>query len=663
MSSIEPAVGNLADLGEGEVLLPGFVSRESGGLFIDLLALAPLTLEFHDPVLRFVERVFTAGTRFADLDYELFLKLLFLWEPADISRQIADCKLRGREPRLRLARDIVPFPGERRDIYRGVKIAEDGATAEYLFEQIVVERKPADSEAADGSVPPVVMERLYADFDEFVAALWEKGVRFGIDAKAVTDAIARDKAERLAVAVLRASTEGKDASIAEQTDLLHRDDAPRLLPDGRMDLHHYRNRFPQVRAGTRLFKKVARVAGISGWNVLGQELAPAAVKDFNIETLAGPGTQVLREGGDELVVAARDGFLDIDAASGAVSVVDKIISREGVSMRTTGDLSLAGDEYEEHGEVQEKRVVKGHHMTFLAPVFGKIVSDGGRITLRESVSGGEAHSPGGSIVVEGLALQSVLEAQGGTVVATRAEGCRIVAGQVSIERAVNCDIVADKVSIDLAEGCAIAARVLVLKNTTARRDEPTTVTVLLPDLASFDRAGQAIGESRTQAEAEIARLVAAYDALAAQPDMRSYLAISPKLRDQTLIMSAAQQTQWQALLTRLAPTLRQVATLSTEIQAARQRLAEADKALEDLGRERQAAVRDVWCLIEMVSGDTQVQTLCLAADEKPLANLAPKDLRLRRTEGASSRLFFGGSGSFEWRPPGQEEPPSPDAAQ
>ena len=75
-----------------------------------------------------------------------------------------------------------PFPAERRDIYRGVKILDDGKGAEYVFEQISVEREIDDPDAPDGSGKRMVAERLYADFDEFVAALWEKGLRFGIDA-------------------------------------------------------------------------------------------------------------------------------------------------------------------------------------------------------------------------------------------------------------------------------------------------------------------------------------------------------------------------------------------------------------------------------------------------------------------------------------------------
>lgn len=654
MSITASAIGNAADLREGQVLLPGFVSHRDAGLFVDLQVLDSRGL-----MVEFVERVFRSGARFAGLDYELFLKLLFLWEPADIDRQVAELTARGLPAELRLAGDIVAFPQERREIYRGVKVLDAGAAVEYIFERISVEREIDDAAAPGGK--RTVAERLYADFDEFVAALWEKDVRFGIDAKAVRDAIAGDSAERLLIARSLPPKNGKDAGIDEQTDLLHRDDAPRLLPNGRMDLHHYRNRFPQVRQGTRLFRKVPRIAGISGWDVTGKELAPTEIKDFDIATLAGPGTEVVRDAGSECVVAASDGFLDIDAQSGQISVIAKIVSREGVSMRTTGDLVLSGDEYEEHGEVQEKRSITGRNMTFFADVFGNIISDGGRITLKRNLGGGSLQAAGGEIVVEGGASRATLEAPRGSVTLNRAENCRIVAARVHVARAVNCDIVADEIEVEVAEGSAIAARHIVVGNATPRRDEATTIAVLLPDTTRLENDRKGLGESRTAAEAQVAKFSAALQALTAQPDIKSYLSIQPKVAAKTLVMSAAQQAQWQALLARIAPTLRQLAACNAAIQKARQQITEKDAEIAALDQARREASRGLYCRIETVSGDTVVHTLRQSSNQKPLADLLYKELhkRLREPGDGTPRLFFGSSGSFEWRPP--EDAPAAEA--
>ena len=649
----EPSVfGNIADLGEGQVLLPSFVSRREDGVYVDLSAIDSRSL-----FLQFVERVFGVGTRFADLDYELFLNLVFLWEPADVDRQVSELKRRGKPPQVRLARNIVPFPEERRGIYHGVKILAGGESAEYIIEQVSIEREVEDPDAPDGSGRRKISERLYADFDEFVAALWEKGVHFGIDAQSVREAIARDKAERTTVAHMVVPTQGKDAGIDEQTDLLHRDDAPRILPNGRMDLRHYRNRFPQVKAGTRLFKKIPRVVGVSGWNVQGKELLPTTVKDFDIETLAGIGTQVVKEGDSFYVVAAQDGFLDIDVKSHQISIVPKIIHREGVSMRTTGDLSLDGEQYEEHGEVQEKRVVEGHNMTFLADVFGNVLSDGGRIAIKQNISGGTVHTPGGSVVVDGFASRAMLEARGGEVVVSRAEGSFFIAAKVRIERAVRCDIVADEVEIELAEGCAIAAKKLLIKTSTTRKEESTNVTMLLPDSAHIEAESKRLNESCRTIETEIARHGAAIQAYVGQPDMKSFFAIQSRLKAQSLTMTPPQQVQWQAMQKRIAPILQKVAALNDEIRQAREKIASIEAQIEALAAERIAAAQDISCAIAKVAGDTRVHTLRRPFDAPPLATLAPKVLHALLHEAGenTSRLFSGSSGSFDWQPPTQKE--------
>ena len=90
-------------------------------------------------------------------------------------------------------------------------------------------------------------------------------------------------------------------------------------------------------------------------------------------------------------MALQTGFLNVDRETSQVSVGDKIVSRDGVSARTTGNLQLTGD-YEEFGEVQEKRVIEGEGITVHADVFGNIVSRGGAVVLNSNLVGGSAHN-------------------------------------------------------------------------------------------------------------------------------------------------------------------------------------------------------------------------------------------------------------------------------
>jgi hypothetical protein len=121
---------------------------------------------------------------------------------------------------VRIAADILPFDPARRELYRSVKIG--GGRAEYYFEPVWL------PDAADPEGPGMPA-RL--DVDEFVADMWVKGIRFGIDIDAVRAAIA-PKAERVTVARRLEPEPGQDARIVEVSDDIHRNDAPRQLANG-----------------------------------------------------------------------------------------------------------------------------------------------------------------------------------------------------------------------------------------------------------------------------------------------------------------------------------------------------------------------------------------------------------------------------------------------
>eukprot|EP01041_Mallomonas_annulata_P035006 gene35006-57884_t len=192
------------------------------------------------------------------------------------------------------------------------------------------------------------------DVDEFVADLWGKHIRFGIDIAAVRAVIESGKSERLNVAHRLPAVQGIDAHVIEVSSDLHRSDAPRQLANGKLDLMAFQNRFPQIKKGVRLLKKVPRQDGKTGFELTGIPIQPPVPKDLDLGAMAGPGTVVDTSAEGEFIITLQAGFLSVDPHTQQVSVGDKIVSRDGVSARTTGNLQLAGD-YEEFGEVQEKR--------------------------------------------------------------------------------------------------------------------------------------------------------------------------------------------------------------------------------------------------------------------------------------------------------------------
>ena len=640
------------DLKDGLVLLPRFVIRRPDGLYVDISM-----LESTSNFTQFVDRVFGSQAYFAGLNYPLLLKLLFEPEAPEL---IAHVDSGGSHPTLRLARDIVPFKEERMSIYHPVKVSADGAAAEYFFapvsiDQVSVEPVFGDPEP-DGSQPVLRYEsrtvsvRTKLDPDEFVAAMWLQGIRYGLDMKAVQAAIDKDSSERREIAREKKLVAGTDASIKEQTKVLHRDDAPKILSSGRIDLRQFNNHFPQVDAGTRLLKKTPRVLGQPGFNVTGEVFEPDLPKDFEVDSVAGPGTRVDRTGEGEFIVAAITGFVNIDTESNLISVTEKIVNRGGISLRTTGDLALSGSDFEEHGEVQERRQVKGHNMSFLADVFGEVTSDGGVVHLHGALAGGLVRDPGGSVAIDKSASRSVIDAKGGSVEIGSAESCLIMGSKVRVQRAVNCDIVAEEVWINSCEGCAVAGRRMDINEASSRKDIETVVTLLLPDSASWDKdiAAQAKKTEELTKAMTVNRGMATQ--IAEQPEVKKFLGLQKRIKSGELVLGPDQEVGWRSAQAKFAGVTRQLDKLDADMGVLLKQETELKAQSESIKEEKRQAVDSLSCQLATIKGQTIVRTMRVPTAGFPLEALSAKELhhllRLHGTE--HDRLFSAQRGEFSW---------------
>jgi hypothetical protein len=653
-----PPVGKL-----DQIPLPKFIMRLADGYHVSLLALTSPAL-----LVSFLDRVFGSHMRFANLDYTCLHKLLYNFDPAELAKMAQYLQKNNKPPLLKLARDMVPFPTDRQVLYHGVKLVDDGHTAMYMFEpsfiERVVEEQVAKPPGPNGEVTferirNTVTERTKLDLDEFIAAMWIKFVRFGLDPETISKSLASDQTELAVVARTQMPTLGIDASIAELTASLHRDDAPKLLANGRVDLRQFQNHFPQVKKETKLIRKVPRVPGKPGWNIAGQELVSEIPRDVDMELLAGYGTRIERSAEGEFIVANMSGFLHYDVNTNSLSIADKIINLEGVSTRTTGNLSLSGDEYEEHGEVQERAQIEGKHMTFMADVFGKIASHGGKVLLKKNLAAGSIRNPGGEITVEGNCSRATLEAPGGEVTLHYAESCLIIGRKVTIGRAIYCDILADEVVIEVSEGSAIGAQRIKVDASTKRRDVETTVSVLIPDLTAFGKQLDELNARQVDAAKAVSDKLQEIETLTSQKDVKSYSMLVGRVRAKEIKMSPDQALNWDKLEARVAPILRRLRDHSEELQSLRIANEAIVKRIQDVTIERQKMSADIGCSIAQISGETLVRTLKIQPDEEPLAKLPARDLRarLRESDIRNNILFSGKTGDFGWKyaSPGQPE--------
>lgn len=579
-----------------------------------------------------IDGIFSNNNYFVALDYAVVLKIIYGIGPA-LPRSAPG------EVMVRFASDIHLFDPRRRLLYKKIKIVN--GQAEYYFEPVVL-TDPADP---DGPGLPA-----HLNTDEFIADMWTKGVRFGIDVASVQRAIELGKAERVFVASRLDPVPGIDAHIIEVSSDLHRSDAPRQLANGKLDLMAFQNRFPQIKKGERLLKKVPRKDGETGFELSGAAIAPPIPKDVELTKMSGAGTAVDITGEGEFLVSTQAGFLNVDSKTSELSVGDKIVSRDGVSARTTGNLQLTGD-YEEFGEVQEKRVIEGEGITIHADVFGNIVSRGGTILLNNNLVGGSAHNARGDIRVKGVASGAVLQTSQGEVHIQRAENCIVSGTRVIIEQALNCDIMAEEIVIGQAEGCAVAARKVSIEAAGPRKQAEMQIFAFTPDSARIDEAIAAMRAKAVAFGDRVSERKAELEALTNAPEVRKYVMLASKIRKKELTLTAEQLPQFQKMAAAVGPSLKAIAKVSLEVNAAETEQTAATELVAELQRQRIDNASASSVQVARLTGETTLRSLTFNLDGASLYDFPAKDItpRLRSNSNGADLIQFADAGAIDWR--------------
>lgn len=636
-----------ADNVQDSLVVPGYISNRPEGVFVNLPGLYSA-----GGFEVFVNRVFSEGMVFSGLDYDVFLKLLYNaeWLAAMQSKCVE----------VRIAAEIARFSPQRQALYRPVKVMEGAKRAEYVFEPVSIEvayEEPVYGEPDEEGVAAVIEyvsktreEPAKLDFDEFVADMWLKEVKYGIDAAAVRKAIMDGTTVRMAIAKCLEPEKGNDADIKEVCPDLHRDDSPKILLNGKADLRAFRNRFPQVSEGGRLLKKIPRVLGKQGYKVTGEVIEPDIPKDLDLTALASSGTKVIQEKDGEYLVATMDGFLTLDTKSNLISVAEKIETKEGISMRTTGDLTLGLDEFVEHGEVQEGRVVTGKHMTFTTDVFGSVISQGGNIIVGGNLTGGRAESLGGNVTV-GRASRAVIRAPYGEVKVGNCENSTIFCKIAHIERAVNCEIIADEVHADTVEGCVVAAMSVKIASSGESRNRETMITMLIPDLSEFDQSMANLQKKIADCRASIATITQETGSVKSEPDFAKYLALNERIKSGAIKLTEEQSVNWQKLVSKNAKAVNQLLRLNDQIKTTGRLLGESEEELARVAHDRNAAGEDISCVVDNIVGLTTGQTMRSSNGVEVFSGMPGQDIRimLQKVDSLKTWIFSEDDGSINWQ--------------
>jgi hypothetical protein len=355
--------------------------------------------------------------------------------------------------------------------------------------------------------------------------------------------------------------------------------------------------------------------------------------------------------GSEYILSNRDGFLSLDVQSNNISVTEKIENKGGISIKTTGDLFLSGNEFVEHGEVQEGRSVEGKNMTFRSDVYGDIVSQGGFILLEGNLSSGSAKSNGGDVTSNGRAFNSVVQAWEGKVSVKYAESCLILGDSVVVERAVNCEIIAENVQIDIAEGCGIAGKNVQIKSSSSCRGKQTVVSMLLPDLTVLDAQIKQVSKALDDCKKSISTGEQGLAKIKADAEVAKYLAMAKSIQNGTVKLNAVQQDNWQKMVAKFFKVNSAIEKLNADMQEQLERINAFQLERTYLLETRDKLGKDIHCEIVEITGDTMVRSMAAATGVFGFHKMVAGEIRskLREQGLQSERIFSNSMGALDWR--------------
>lgn len=634
------------------IALPSFMEKTAEGLMVQAVPLRQLLATRADGFIQAVDALLAQGQRFYGLDYAVFSQLVL--NPETIWR-------RGGSSRL--AADVVSFPEYRQELYKGVRFSEDNMQVEYIFQPVVVDtpyQHPLYGDRQpDGTVPVVGHEKrvrqedAVLDLDEFVAAMWSKGVRCGLLLDAITPALFTKKINRMVVAQGQPAQVGKTAEVWDMLTPARQMGGP-LWRQGKWDLRNFENKFPPVEQGQTIIKKVACRAGKPGFTVRGDVLPAPPAQDIDLSVLVGEGVALEDAGDSELLVARKSGFLGVERESQSLFVTRTIETRVDINVKNTGDMALAADAFIAHGEVQEGRTVQGKHMRFAAPVYGHVQSDQGTIALDDVLSGGSAVLSGeGQIHIPQRAIHARVVAVEGKIDVQYAENCLIVGDDVTVQQAVHCTIVANQVRIQSAQACTIVGNGVKIDRCDEHKGEPCRVWVVQPSLKTVQSQLQAAQLALKLAQSSVTTTLAELASIKNNAEFARYIALRDAMQGDPATLSAASKEEFAALHLTQSLHLKTIERLLKSLEKARaevpERTAQRDQAkthLDDL-------VQRHFCAVTEVSGETRIFTLNkliqLSAHVEHSAKELAQWLASKDVVAQSAVLFQGQSGSVDWR--------------
>lgn len=290
-------------------------------------------------------------------------------------------------------------------------------------------------------------------------------------------------------------------------------------------------------------------------------------------------------------------------------------------------------------------------MTFHAPVFGELVSTGGKVVIENTLGWGKVVNPNGSFHGRNRAFHATVQAPGGVIELATAESCLIIGREVRVREAIKCQIFAHTLHIGTAAGCLIAGRNVHIRLARDHKSEPNMITMVVPDMPDLTEVLAPLHAEIAALSARVGALTTRIDTFKADAALTQFLSIRAKVRVGMLELSGDKAEGYKQMSERLEDTAKALEAAVAERRPLAEALASATKQVQDMQNEQAARLADCRCKIDRVGGETIVRQL-LEAHDDPDLSLIPLPMIpkiLFRNDASLKFLYTVQEGSVDWR--------------
>ncbi len=551
-----------------EIISPSFLELSSEGAFVNLEVIPESSL-----FLSFVTEVFSKGYYFSGLHYQNFSNILYNFN---------NFKLKNKKAFL--AKVIIALSVEKNHLYDRFKIREDTAFYEFGSGR---EKEPGSDVSG-------------ITIDEFVAAAWNKQIRFGLNIESITQKLSSRSTGMGEIAQSTSPVKGEDAKLTYLTKV-ERDLSPvEDTKTGRIDLKRYKCIYPQILdlQKNRIICKVNATDGDPGYSLSGRQLPAKPGRDLDLKALVGESTRIIMENEMEYLIAERVGYIIINPKNNKISVTAEAHNYSPIGPET-GSLEISASHFIQHNDILKGYSIKCNNINVEeGNVNGEIISERGDIEIQGNVNNGRLIARKGIVRVKGIVtMNSYLKSLQGDIILNVVENSTLVGKNISVTTAVNCNISGETIKIASLQSSKVVGLSVHIANSAPSSHKGEISDIIIPVLELTDKRIRVISHILEEKKEKQQKI----------DEKATKLKHNKILLEYLQAVKASNAPVINVLLRNATPILKELNKVSRESEACKEEVENIEKELNSLKEEQDRRLKTLQeiqqCTLENAPGE------------------------------------------------------------